>query len=287
MTTTAEPLPDFLAQPSRIGTEITVTGKWVPAGRSGTFRTTAESTAMQAEFEALHASAEGHPGVLTSEINHAVGGGAVLVHQVFSDADSMVDHYSTAAADHIAALHAVATPDLHMVRGVELPLVARSAIGSAGVPTAVGELRYGYVRDDYRRPDPDTAVQVTAKWTCTSDDHLDELEYWWQRVGTDAHDIEQGLVRFEAYRVPGEAALVIHETFENSAELKFHLTKGTANRYKKDIDRIAAPEAYYFRGPVAWTIRTYSKFMRLPATYSTRGSAFTAQGGSASDGYLV
>ena len=38
--------------------------------------------------------------------------------------------------------------------------------------------------------------------------------------------------------------------------------------FKKDIDRIAAPETYYFRGPVSWMIRTYSKFMRLPATYT-------------------
>ena len=64
----------------------------------------------------------------------------------------------------------------------------------------------------------------------------------------------------------------------------FHLTKGTANRYKKDIDKIAAPEAYYFRGPVAWMIRTYSKFMHLPATYSSQGAQFTQPGGTMSEG---
>ena len=55
--------------------------------------------------------------------------------------------------------------------------------------------------------------------------------------------------------------MIIHETFENSDELKFHLSKGTAEKYKKDIDEIASPECYYFRGPVSWTIRTYSKFL--------------------------
>ena len=286
MTTTTEPLPDFLAEPSKIGSEISITGKWVPARPGGRFRTTDESTVMLAEWEAIHDSAKAHDGVLSTEINHAVGEDAVLAHHVFADADSLVDYFSTTAAEHVQALTAVATPQLHMVRGTDIPTAVREAIESKGVPAAFGELLYGYVRDDYRQPDPAAAVQVTAKWTCEPGDHLEELTYWWQRVGTDAFDIEQGLVRFEAYQVPGEDALVIHETFTDSAELKFHLTKGTANRYKKDIDKIAAPEAYFFRGPVAWSIRTYSKFMHLPAMYSSRGSAFTRPGGSASDGYV-
>ena len=98
--------------------------------------------------------------------------------------------------------------------------------------------------------------------------------------------LEEGMVRFEAYRVIGEDALIIHEVFDDTSELKFHLTKGTADRYKKDIDEIAQPERYFFRGPVSWTIRTYSKFMHLPATYSSRGSHYTAEGGSSSDGRL-
>ncbi|NNF70257.1 MAG: hypothetical protein HKN01_10835, partial [Acidimicrobiia bacterium] len=145
---------------------------------------------------------------------------------------------------------------------------------------------FGYVKNDYQRPDPEDAIQVTAKWTCAPGEtsRLDELKYWWQRVGTDAYTLEKGLLRFEAYQVVGEDALIIHETFENSDELKYHLTKGTAEKYKKDIDKIAAPEAYFFRGPVSWTIRTYSKFMHLPATYSSRGSHYTRPGGSMSEG---
>ena len=135
-------------------------------------------------------------------------------------------------------------------------------------------------------PDPAKAINVTAKWTTKPGEtsKLDELIYWWQQVATDAFSLEEGMVRFEAYRVIDEDALIIHEVFEDTAELKFHLTKGTADRYKKDIDRIAAPENYYFRGPVAWTIRTYSKFMHLPATYSSRGSNHTRPGGTHSDG---
>ena len=90
----------------------------------------------------------------------------------------------------------------------------------------------------------------------------------------------------KAYQAAGDDALIIHETFGSSDELKFHLSKGTAEKYKKDIDKIAAPEAYFFRGPVSWTIRTYSKFLHLPATYSSLGSNYTEPGGSMSDGTI-
>ena len=94
------------------------------------------------------------------------------------------------------------------------------------------------------------------------------------------------MLRFEVYQVMGEDALIIHEVFDDSDELKFHLSKGTAEKYKEDIDQVAAPEAYFFRGPVSWTIRTYSKFMHLPATYSSLGSNFTEEGGNMSDGIV-
>lgn len=229
-------------------------------------------------------SARAHDGVLSTEINHAVGEDAVLVHRTFADADALVDYFFTTATRHLAALTRIATPQTHLVRGIDIPPRAREAISVKGVPVTFGHWMYGYVKNDYRQPDPATAIHVTAKWTCAPGDHLDELKYWWQRVGTDANTLEEGLLRDEAYQVPGEDALIIHETFADSAELKFHLTKGTAARYKKNIDRIAAPEVYFFRGPVAWTIRTYSKFMHLPATYSSLGSHHTRPGESYSDG---
>ena len=105
-------------------------------------------------------------------------------------------------------------------------------------------------------------------------------------MGTEAYSIEEGLLRFEAYQVIGEDALIIHETFKDSDELRFHLSKGTAEKFKKDIDKVAVPEAYFFRGPVSWTIRTYSKFLHLPATYTSLGSNFTQAGGSMSEGLI-
>ena len=289
MTQPKEPLAPFLAEPSKLGTEISVTGKWTPAKQGGLFRRSAESKEMLREWEDIHAGARADAGVLSTEINHAVGEDAVLVHHVFRDPDALVHYFSTTATQHMGALTKVAKPELHLIRGVSIPVAVREAVLAKNVPAVFGELLFGYVREDYKRPDQDTAIMVTAKWTCQPGvaTHLEDLKYWWQRVGTEAHSIEKGLLRFEAYQVIGEDALIIHETFENSGELKFHLSKGTAEKYKKDIDKVATPEAYFFRGPVSWTIRTYSKFLHLPATYSSQGSSFTQPGGSMSDGTIA
>ena len=284
-----EPLPQFLAEPTKLGMEISITGKWIPSKKGGLFRKSAESKEMLKEWEDIHIDAKGHQGILSTEINHAVGEDAVLVHHVFEDTNSLVNYFSTTATEHMSALTKVAKPELHLIRGAQIPLEAQEAIKAKNVPGMFGEFLFGYVKDDYKRPDPEKAIQVTAKWTCKPVDgsNLEELIYWWQRVGTDAYSIEKGLVRFEVYKVIGEDALIIHETFENSDELKFHLSKGTAEKYKKDIDKIAAPECYFFRGPVSWTIRTYSKFLRLPATYSSQGSHYTQLGGNLSDGLIA
>lgn len=286
MTQRTEPLPPHLAEPTRIGQEISVTGKWVPTKQGGLFRKSAESQEMLQEWEDIHNGARSDAGVLSTEINHAVGEDAVLVHHVFKDSAALVHYFSTTATRHMGPLTEVAKPELHLIRGTSIPAAAREALLAKNVPAVFGEFLYGYAKNDYRRPDPKTAINVTAKWTAKpgSSGHMDDLKYWWQRVGTDAFSIEEGLLRFEAYKAAGEDALIIHETFENNEVLKFHLSKGTAERYKKDIDEVAEPEAYFFRGPVSWTIRTYSKFLHLPATYSSRGSNFTQPGGSMSDG---
>ena len=289
MTYTPEPMPAFLSEPPRIGNEISVTGKWVSSRPGRRFRKSVESQEMLAEWEDIHAGARADAGVLSTEINHAVGEDAVLVHHVFADPDALVEYFSTTATTHMEALRAVATPQQHLVRGIHIPSSVRDALTEKNVPADFGNWAFGYVTDDYRQPDPSTAIQVTAKWTCKPADtsNIDELEYWWQRVGTEAHSLEEGLLRFETYRVNDEDALVIHETFKDTNVLKFHLTKGTAAIFKSDIDKIAAPENYYFRGPVSWTIRTYSKFMHLPATYSSRGSHHTTAGGTMSEGTTV
>ena len=281
-----EPLPPFLAEPTKLGNEISITGKWIPTKKGGLFRKSAESKEMLTEWEDIHVGAIGNSGMLSTEINHAVGEDAVLIHHVFKDSDALVDYFSSTGTEHMVALTKVARPQLHMIRGAKITDDLREALTKKNVLGVFGEFIFGFVKGDYKRPDPETAIMVTAKWTCKpgASNYMEELKYWWQRVGTDAHSMEEGLLRFEVYQVIGEDALIIHETFKNSDVLKFHLSKGTAEIYKKDIDKIATTEGYFFRGPVSWTIRTYSKFLRLPATYSSQGSHFTQPGGNMSDG---
>lgn len=283
-----QPLPPFLAEPSRLGQEISITGKWVPTKKGGIFRKSAESKEMVKEWDDIHADAKGDAGVLSTEINHAVGEEAVLVHHVFKDPEALVHYFSTTATQHMGALTKVAKPELHLVRGVSIPTPAREALLAKNVPAMFGEFLFGFVKEDYKRPNLETAIMVTAKWACKPGDtsRPEELKYWWQRVATDAYSMEEGMLRFEAYQVSGEDALIIHEVFQDTNELKFHLTKGTAEKYKKHLDKIAIPECYFFRGPVSWTIRTYSRFMHLPATYSSLGSLSTQPGGSMSDGTI-
>lgn len=286
MAVNREPLPKYLAEETKIGTEISITGKWVATKKSSFFKKSAEYKEMLKEWDDIHQEAKQHQGMLSTEIDPSIGQDAVLIHHIFSDADALVSYFNTTAEKHVNTLMSVAKPDIHLIRGVKIDEKVRQGLSAKNVNGAFGEYLFGYVRNDYQQPDPEHSVQVTAKWTCKDTGTLEELIYWWQRVGTDAYTIEKGLVRFEVYQVIGESALIIHETFDTSDELKFHLTKGTAEKYKKDIDKIAYPENYFFRGPVSWMIRTYSKFMHLPATYTGQGIKYTREGGTMSEGKI-
>ena len=288
MTDLSVPMADHLTKPTQIDHEISITGKWIPATPGGIFRKSLDAKGMLQEWDDIHRDARNSEGVLSTEINHAVGEDAVLVHHVFENQHALVNYFKTTGTAHMGALLSVAKPQIHLVRGQQILPEIQQALAHKQVEADFGEYLFGYVKEAYRRPDPSTAIQVTAKWTCheESNDALGALRHWWQMVGTDAFEMEPGLLRFEVFQVLGENALIIHETFTDTDELKFHLSKGTAEKYKKDIDKIASPECYFFRGPVSWTIRTYSKFLRLPATYSSQGSAYTSSGGSKSDGLL-
>ena len=155
---------------------------------------------MIEEWDAIHQSASQHPGILSTEINHAMGQDAVLVHHTFKSPAAVEDYFASVATEHMAALTQVAKPALHLVRGMQMPASMKAVMSAKVSGAAFGEYRYGYVKNDFQRPDPKTAIQVTAKWVCKPGESVEELSYWWQRVGTDAYDLEKGLVRFEVYK---------------------------------------------------------------------------------------
>ena len=76
---------------------------------------------MLQEWEDIHQGARADTGILSTEINHAVGEDAVLVHHVFENSDALVHYFSTTATEHLGPLTAVAKPDLHLVRGLTVP----------------------------------------------------------------------------------------------------------------------------------------------------------------------
>ena len=57
MTQPNEPLAPHLAEPSKLGQEISLTGKWIPKKQGGRFRKSAESKEMLEEWEDIHAGA--------------------------------------------------------------------------------------------------------------------------------------------------------------------------------------------------------------------------------------
>ncbi|MGI9642503.1 MAG: hypothetical protein ACR2N9_06945, partial [Acidimicrobiia bacterium] len=122
-----------------------MTGKWVPTRSGGKFRKSPESQDMLKEWEDIHASARADSGVINTEINHAVGQDAVLVHHTFASPAALLNYFSTTAADHMAALTKVAKPEVHLVRGVEIPDSVADAISAKGVQATFGELQFGYV----------------------------------------------------------------------------------------------------------------------------------------------
>ena len=106
-----------MTEPFQIGQEISVTGKWVPKTPGGLFRKSADSEEMLKEWEGIHSSAKADSGILSTEINHAVGADAVLFHHVFRNPDALVHYFKTTATKHMLALMHVAKPEQHLFRG--------------------------------------------------------------------------------------------------------------------------------------------------------------------------
>jgi hypothetical protein len=140
-----EPLAAFLAEPSRIDEETSVTGKWVPTNPGGILRKSAESREMLTESEDIHAGARADSGVMATEINHAVGEDAVLVHHTFENPDALAHYFSTTATKPMAALSAVARPEIHFIRGTQIPDSVADAVFAKDVPASFGELLFAYV----------------------------------------------------------------------------------------------------------------------------------------------
>lgn len=281
MATSLPELAPHLASVPHFGTEIALTGAWITRGA----RSKLSQRTLVEKFQVLRAEEYFSHGLLEMEINPGVAGG-VVTHFVFASAEAMAHYFNSLARASIEQLVTMANPEPHLARGIKVPAHPAKELGGQHIPIIFGEWAYGFIRDSYAKPDPASAIMVSAQWSCINDDEtsLQELTRLWQVVGTEAYEMEPELLRFEAYRIPGQHSMIIHEVFGTNKELQFHLQKGTAAIYKKDLDAVSTAKIYLFRGPVSWLIRTYSKVLRLPATYSSRDPRLPQAGNSMTDG---
>ena len=117
MTKFKEPLPTHLSKEARIGTEISLTGKWVATHKNSFFRKSTEYREMLKEWDDIHQEARQHQGMLATEIDPAIGQDAVLIHHIFQDTDALVRYFNTTAEKHMKTLTSVAKPDIQLIRG--------------------------------------------------------------------------------------------------------------------------------------------------------------------------
>ena len=150
MTKFQEPMPNFLTEGTKIGKELSITGKWIATQKSGFFRKSAEYKEMLKEWDAIHQEARIHDGMLSTEIDPAIGQDAVMIHHIFQDADSLVNYFSSTAEKHARALMSVAKPDIHLIRGAKIDETVREALSAKNVKGNFGEYIFGYVKNDYQ-----------------------------------------------------------------------------------------------------------------------------------------
>ena len=94
MTTNTEALASFLVEPTKLGQEVSMTGKWISKKKGGLFRQSAETKEMLKVLEDIHHSAKDYAGILSTEINHVVGEEAILIHQVFKNPELLSQYFS-------------------------------------------------------------------------------------------------------------------------------------------------------------------------------------------------
>ena len=115
--TIKDQLPAHMEPKTEIGQEISITGKWVPTKNGILFLKSKESKEMRAEWVNIHEEAAQHDGILSTEVNHAIGQDAVLVHHVFNSESSLLNYFSSTASKHAGELLNVAKPGTQLIRG--------------------------------------------------------------------------------------------------------------------------------------------------------------------------
>ncbi len=134
-----------------------------------------------------------------------------------------------------------------------MPLLAAGAIALSGVMAA-------------QAGDMSTEIDLVYVWTAKPG-MGEQLVATYAAVGEVLEANEPGLLSYEiAVSETGEQ-IVIHEVFEDSAALAFHLS-GTAAQYFPQIVEIATPGPFIFRGDVPEELKAAAYQMQMGAIFT-------------------
>ncbi|MDJ0629674.1 MAG: antibiotic biosynthesis monooxygenase family protein [Rhodobacter sp.] len=120
----------------------------------------------------------------------------------------------------------------------------------------------------------DAASQIDLVYVWTAKPGMGEqLVATYKAVGDVLEANEPGLLVYEIAVSETGDQIVIHEIFEDSEAMAFHLS-GTAAQYFPQISQIAIPGPFIFRGDVPEELRTAAYQMDMGAIFTGDWSGF-------------
>ncbi len=116
-------------------------------------------------------------------------------------------------------------------------------------------------------------IDLTYVWTAKPGMSA-QLAGAYDAVGEALNANEPGLLKYEISIVNGGEKIVIHEVFENSEALAFHLS-GVAAKYFPQLVQIATPGPFIFRGSVPEELQQAANKMNIGAIFTSNWKGFT------------
>lgn len=117
-----------------------------------------------------------------------------------------------------------------------------------------------------------TKIDLTYVWTANPGME-DQLIATYAAVGEVLEANEPGLLSYEIAVSEQGNQIIIHEVFEDSEALAFHLT-GTAAQYFPQISEFATPGPFIFRGTVPEDLKASAYGMQMGAIFTADWSGF-------------
>lgn len=120
----------------------------------------------------------------------------------------------------------------------------------------------------------ETSKEIELTYVWTADPGMEDLLIsTYSAVGEVLEASEPGLLSYEIAVSERGHQIIVHEVFEDSDALAFHLT-GTAAQYFPQISEFATPGPFIFRGTVPEDLKAAAYGMQMGAIFTTDWSGF-------------